>query len=337
MTPDPRRYEKIAAFLAERMLAVQAAKTAAGEKSHWDRLRPENPDRPGANWWTGLGGGAMAAGAEIGIGRHGLTDTVRRQVDRRELRNNPFARLGNGEFQKSLASDEQTQLLREIFRRRETETGGRRAVGTLLAKYYGTQNVADPAHVARLHGELRGFVDPNDTDLLRKMTESVSSPHPANARTGKDILRQLDGLLGGGTLGDRERHLLTKFRTGIGPVESADRLEALTKGLRNLGASISGGKKGSPAQLVFGSDARKLIDGLAASPIERGLVEDPNKVKKLVSAFGQFTKGRAVPSFMRRFGRAGTAAGIGTAVGAYALPSLLDLGKWAVGGTEPKK
>ena len=328
---DPAGYEKIAAFLADRYVSVQAAKTAAAPKTLWDRVRPENPERPGANWWTGLGVGSLAASGEIGIGRHGLTDTVQRFVDRRELRNNPLSRIGNPEFQKSLAADEPTKLLGDLFRSRETETGGRRAVGKLLSRHYGTQNVTDPAHVRRIYGELRGLVDPQDTEMLRKLTSATSTHHPANAQTANRIMGTIDDMLAGKNLprqlSDKEVHLLTKFRTGAGTVESADQLEGLTKGLRNLGASISGGKKGAPAQLTFGPDIKKLIDTLAASPVERSMVEDPGKVRKLISAFGQFTKGREIPSFLRRFRRAGTAGGIGTAIGAYVLPSLLSLRK----------
>jgi len=337
---DHNKYEKIAGFLADRYIAVQETKTAAEKpKTAWDRLRPENPDRPGANWWTGLGVGALATSGEIGIGRHGLTDLVQRTAERHALRTNPFERLGNREFQKTLAKDESTRLLYDMIENRAAETGGRQEIGKLLSRNYGTENTTGPANVARIHKELRGLVDPQDTDLMRRLTAATSSHHPANAREANDILRKIDGLLTGQnpaiSLSDKETHLLTRFRTGVRQVESAEQLEELKRGLRSLGASISGGKGRGPARLTFGTDTKRILDSLAATPPVPATMEDPAKIKKLVSAFGQLTKGRDIPSLLRRFRRAGIAAGAGTAVGAYALPSLVELGKWMWPGAPP--
>ena len=227
------KYTAIASRLADKYLAAQEPKTAtAGAKTFWDRVRPEHPDRPGANWWTGLGTGAMGASAEYGLGEHGLTDLLRRHWEKGELKNNPFGRLNDSKFQKTLAGDDATKFLTELFKGQEHLTGGPQQIGTLLANNFGPQNIKDPKAVANVTSGLQKIIDPLDLDMS------------------------------------------SRFST---------------------------------------------------------LTADAAQTKKLMAAFGQFTQGQKIPTRLTRLGRAGSIGGLTALAGAYALPSLVDFGKWVKG------
>lgn len=334
--PDPSRFEKIAEFLAERQVAVRESKTAAEKTpTAWDRLRPENPDRPGANWWTGLGGGALAAATEAGIGEHGLTDTIQRGMDRRNLRKNPLGRFNTPEFKSTIAGNEQAKFLHDLFNRQSGDTAGRQAIGRLLSRNYGTLNLNNTADVDRLYGEIERIVGSGDTEMSKRLSDLTTKGHSANperARRIHDALdRHLARLKSNRKSNPAAVNQLTKFRTSLGVVDSAADLDGLKKSLQNLAASVKGGKKGGPPSYVFKDSTRHLLDVLGRTPVETARVRDAGRVRDLVTALGQFTGGRNIPSTLRRLGRGGRAAGIGTAVGAYALPSLIDLGKWVRG------
>lgn len=332
------KYAKLAGYLADFSLSTGPEKTADDrEPTLWDRFRPENPTRPGANWMTGLGTGATAAGAELGLGRYGLTDSVQRLLERSALRRDPFgSRLHRDEFRRTLADDESTRFLNDLFRDRETSVGGRDRVGRLLSRNYGEQDLANPGHIRRVRDGLHGLIDPNDREMMRRWTNLTATHSPSNATTGERVKKTLDRMIAWEhpkvRLSDHERNLLTKFRTGLGGTETAEQAEQLQSGLRNLARSVKGGNKGSPVQAVFSPRAQRLLDRLAASPIERNMTEDASKVNRLVKSFGQFTKGRPVPSAWRRLGRVRNAAGAAGLLGAYALPSAVDFTKWLTRG-----
>lgn len=337
------RFDKLADYLAERYVAVQEEKTAAEKKTTWDRLRPENPDRPGANWWTGLGGGALAAGVETGVGEHGLTDSVQRFFDRRNLRNNPLGQFNTPDFKASIAGNEQAKFLHDLFNRQSVDTAGKNAIGQLLSRNYGTLNVGDPSEISRLHGEIQNIVGSGDTEMSRRFSNLTTTGHGSNATRGKKIFDTIDRLLADNAVRAKPSmspvatSQLTKLRTAFGNVESAEDLDKLTKALRNMANSVQGGKKGVPATYMFGDKARNMLTLLSQAPVETARVQDADKVKDLVTSLGQFTKGRNVPSFLRRLRRGGGAVGIGTVAGAYALPSVIDFGKWALGrGNQPE-
>jgi hypothetical protein len=323
------RYEQLAEFLADRYLAVQETKTAAtSPRSPWDILRPENPDRPGANWWSGLGAGAMAGGAELGVGRYGLTDTVRRSLDRATLGRDPFsARIHQPDFRAALADDEATRFLTDLFRRHENTVGGKARVGKLLRRHDGELDLGNGTKMNQVRSGLQGLIDPNDTEMLRRWN-SMTMTHAASGERVKRILDRITQRNPGFPLTDHEWNLLTKFRTSIGKTDSADQWDELRKGLRNLAASVQGGKKGAPVQAVFSDRVQRVLNHLATSPATGLGADDPAKIHRLLQSFGQFTKGRPVPSLWRRLGRAGGAAGIAAGLGAYALPSAVDFGKW---------
>ena len=334
------RFDKLADYLAERYVAVQELKTASEKKTTWERLRPENPDRPGANWWTGLGGGALAAGVETGVGEHGLTDSVQRFFDRRNLRNNPLGQFNTAEFKNSIAGNEQAKFLHDLFNRQSVDTTGKNAIGQLLSRNYGTLNVGDPGEINRLHGELGNIVGTGDTEMSRRFSNLTTKGHGSNATRAKKIFDTIDRMLADNavrakpSMNPAATSQLTKLRTAFGNVESAEELDKLKKALQNLATSVQGGKKGTPATYLFGDKVRNMLTLLGKAPVETGRVQDADKVKDMVTALGQFTKGRNVPSFFRRLRRGGSAVGIGTVAGAYALPSAIDFGKWALGRGE---
>jgi len=328
------KYDQLAEFLADRSLAMQEMKTAASpSRSAWDILRPENPDRPGANWWTGLGAGAMAGGAELGIGRYGLTDTLRRSLDRATLGRDPFsARIHHPDFRAALADDEATRFLTDLFHSHEHTVGGKARVGKLLRQNYGEMNLGDRAKINQVRSGLMGLMDPNDPGMRQRWNDLTTT----HAATGERVKKALDRMNQWDhpnlQLSDHERNLLTKFRTSIGKTDSAAQADELQKGLRNLAASVKGGKKGMPVQAVFGDRAQRMLNHLATSPAVRNGVEDTAKLNRLLQSFGQFTKGRPLPSAWRRLSRVGSAAGIATALGAYTLPSAVNFGKWLTRG-----
>ncbi len=304
-------YAGIARHLAERLLAVQEAKTAAGEKSNWKNFRPENPDRPGANWMTGLGLGSLAASVETGIGRHGLTDGVQRFIERRNLQKNPLDRFNTPEFKGSIAGNEQAKFLHDLFNRQSADTAGKQTIGRLLARNYGTLNVGDPAEVHRLYGELQKIVGSGDTEMAKRFGNLTTTHHPANAGGAQKIFDTLDKHLDRVKTNPTSRtspqavRQLTKLRTSFGKVESAEDLDKLKKALQNLSASVQGGKKGTPASYLFSPGMRRLLGILGKTPVEPTKVRDADKVKDMVTALGQFTKGRGAPSILRRFRRGG--------------------------------
>jgi len=331
------RYDPLAEFLADRYLSVQATKTAAGPShSVWDTLRPENPDRPGANWWTGLGTGAMAGGAELGIGRYGLTDTVRRSLDRATLVSDPFARIHHPDFRAALADDEATRFLTDLFRRHEHTVGGKARVGNLFRRHYGELDIGNTTKMNQVRSGLQGLIDPNDTGMLRRWNDMTTTHVASGERVKKILDRMTQGNSPNMQLTDHERNLLTKFRTSIGKTDSAAQWDELQKGLRNLAASVKGGKKGAPVGAIFSDRTQQILNRLAASQAIGHGVDDTAKINRLLQSFGQFTKGRPVPSVWRRLGRAGSAAGIATGLGAYTLPSAVNFGKWLFGSPSGK-
>ena len=230
------KYTKIAEYLADRYLAVQQAKTAEEqEQTIWERMRPENPKRPGANWWAGLGLGSMGAGLELGVGKNGLTDSLQRGLEKRELKSNPFRRLADKDFQSSLKSDRYTKFLNQLLQEQTNITGGQKRVGELLTRFYGTQNIHDPNHLARVGSELKRLIDPENMKVRNQF--------------------------------DR-------------------------------------------------------------------VMNDPVRAKKLVTAFGQFTRGKNSPTRLLRLRRAGGFGRTAALFGAYLLPSAVNAGKHLVGQKE---
>lgn len=336
----PDKYAAVARSLADRFMVVQTMKTAANERSKglWDYARPENPDRPGANWMTGLGAGAMASGLETGVGRHGLTESGIRYLDRLDLKSNPGRIFKDKELMRNLADDEQTKFLKKLL------TGSdKKSVGTLLSRNYGRLNTGNSADVNRIFGELQKIVGPDDTDLARRFNDLTTKGHTANANRAKKIFDTLDKYLADDAVRARPgmspaaTNQLTKLRTSFGKVETADDLEKLKKALRNLSTSVQGGKKGVPSSYVFGDSTRNLLNVLSRAPAETAKVQDANKIKDLVTSFGQFTKGRNVPSIGTRFRRGGIAGTVGTIIGAYGIPSLIDFARSFKNNSQPRQ
>ena len=138
------KFSKLAEFLGDRYVEIQFQKTASEPKTNWDRLRPENEKRPGMNWWSGLGLGSAAAGAELGIGSHGATEELLKLKDKSQLARDPF---GNATVKKLLDAknpalkkgspvppDTAEKFIRDLFKAQGSLTTGKKDIGGILSR-----------------------------------------------------------------------------------------------------------------------------------------------------------------------------------------------------------
>ena len=158
------KFSKLAEFLGDRYVEIQSQKTASEPKTNWDRLRPENEKRPGANWWSALGLGSAAAGAELGIGSHGATEELLKLKDKSQLARDPF---GNATVKKVMdvkpparkkgapvPPDTAEKFIRDLFKAQGSLTTGKKDIGRLLSKNIGGVNPTNSRQVTSIMDSL---------------------------------------------------------------------------------------------------------------------------------------------------------------------------------------
>jgi hypothetical protein len=228
------KFTKIAEQLAEQYVTRQE-KWAA-----WtDAIRPENKDRPGINWYSGIGAGALAAGHELYRGADSVTNRVLDFFGRQAHIYNP-----TNAITEAVSGADKNPLRRVIADtlrgavQAESRTLGGRGIGDvsdLTRRLHGRLNFNDSASVSDLANRFYNLSD-NPSSLRDAVTATAN---PIDLKTNqriKDLAQQFfDGTSSWNSFSDRQvrdiasdLHNYTHNGATLNPVSDEQLVKELT-------------------------------------------------------------------------------------------------------------